>query len=248
MRRLIVPALRLGVGLAALALLASPAQAQMEPRRWSVGAHAGGYRFDDAAGLENAAFAGIDALYQLPTFGTATRRVEPALGFYTSASLPKTRYDQFPAVAFDFGDTTFLEGVSQRVRLLEWGVQGSLGTTIGRLRPYVIGGAGMYTMQVDPRQDGLKTYNEPAFQVGGGLNYVVSRSLGFRAEARNSTWASFKRERLDATVAYTRDQVIRDELAPPVPAKSRVNNLRFALVFSYVPGASSDAATAGATP
>jgi hypothetical protein len=238
--------------LAALTLFAGTAQAQMEPRRWSVGAHAGGYSFDKAAGLENAPFFGLDALYEFRPLGSTAHRIEPGLGFYASAALPKTAFDQFPVIAFDFGDTTFLEGVSQRVRLLEYGLQGSIGSTFGRFRPYVVGGAGFYTLQVDPRESGLRSYNEPAFQVGGGLNYVVSRTLGFRAEVRNSTWTSYKRDRLDATVAYTHDQVIRDELPSPVAAKSKVNNLKFALVFSYVPGGTGDSGyngtTTGATP
>ena len=231
--------------LAALALFAGTAQAQSEPRRWSVGAHAGGYSFDKAAGLENAPYFGLDALYEFRPIGSATRKLDFGLGFYTSAARPKTDYTQFPVVAFDFGDTTFLEGVSQRVTLIEYGAQGSVGTTFGRFRPYVVGGAGFYTLQVDPRESDLKSYNEPAFQLGGGVNYVVSRSLGFRAEVRNSMWTSFKRERLDATVGYTRDQIIRDELPPPVAAKTKVNNLKFALVFSYVPGGSGDSGDNG---
>lgn len=235
--------------LAALALVAGTAQAQAEPKRFSVGAQAGRYQFDKASGMEDAAFAGIDAIYQLPTLPMAgTRRLEPGIGFYAGVSFPTTRYDQFPVVSFDFGDTTFLKGVAQRVRLIEYGAQGTLATTIGRLRPYVLGGVGMYAQSVDPRQDGLQSRSQPAFSVGGGLNFVVSRTLGFRAEARNVTYTEYDRGFLDPSIAYTVDRRILDELAPPVPAKSTINNLRFAIVFSYVPGGSGTATEQPPTP
>ena len=238
--------------LAALALVAGTADAQSETRKFSVGAQAGGYRFDKASGLKDAAFAGIDAIYELPSFPMAgSRRLEPGVGFYAGVALPTTKYDQFPVVAFDYGDTTFLLGVSQRTRLIEYGAQGTLATTIGQLRPYVLGGVGMYAQSIDPRQGGLQTRSQPAYSIGGGLNYVVSRALGFRAEVRNSTFTKYDRNFLDPTIAYTRDRRIIDELAPPVEAKSRINNLRFAIVFSYVPGGAStstEPTTPGGTP
>jgi hypothetical protein len=223
---------------AALALVAGTAHAQSEPRRFSVGVQAGGYNFDKAAGLENAGFAGIDATYQFPTSRLAPR-LEPGLGFYVSAALPTTDYTQFPIVAFDFGDTTFLRGVSQRVRVFEYGAQASLGTTLGRFRLYGLGAAGFYTIVPDARVASLKTFTEPEFQIGGGVNWVVNRALGIRAELRNATWTSFDRDRLDPSVGYSREQRLGDVLPPPVAAKSTIQNLRFGLVFSYVPGGTS---------
>ena len=237
MRRLFLPSGMLGACLAALALVAGTAGAQAEPNRFSVGAMAGGYRFDKASGLKDAVFAGIDALYHLPTFGSGESfRLEPGVGFYGGVAYPTTDYRQFPVVAFDYGDTTFLVGVAQRTRLIEYGAQGALATTIGRLRPYVLGSVGMYAQTIDPRQGGLQSRSQPAFSIGGGLNFVVSRALGFRAEARNVTYTDYLRGFLDPTVAYTHDRRIMDELPAPPPAKSTINNLRFAIVFSYVPG------------
>jgi hypothetical protein len=243
MRRLAIPSLRLGACLAALALVAGTAGAQAEPRRFSVGTQGGMYRFDDAAGLENVPFAGIDATYQFPFIGGAGGglRLEPGLGFYANVAFPTTRYDQFPVVLMDFGDTTFLKGVSQRTRLIEYGAQGQLASTFGRFRPYVLGSIGMYAQTVDPRQSGLQSRSHPAFSVGGGLNFVVSNAIGLRVEGRNVTYTEYDRSFLDPTVAYTLDRRIMDELAPPVPAKSTINNLRFAIVFSYVPGGNRDA-------
>ena len=153
MRRLFLPSGMLGACLAALALVAGTAGAQAEPKRFSVGAQAGVYRFDKASGLENAPFAGIDAIYQLPTFGAGTNgRIEPGIGFYAGVSLPTTDYRQFPVVAFDFGDTTFLYTVAQRVTMLQYGLQGQLGQKVGPARLYAVGGGGMYSMMPDARQ------------------------------------------------------------------------------------------------
>lgn len=252
MRTLILPAGRLGALVATLALVASAAGAQAEPGRWSVGAMAGGYRFDESSGLKSAPFAGIDAIFQFPMIGaTRAARLEPGVGFYAGVAYPTTDFRQFPVVAFDYGDTTFLVGVSQRTRLIEYGAQGALATTLGRLRPYVLGSLGMYAQTIDPRQGGLRSRSKPAFSFGGGLNFVVSRALGFRAEARNVTYTEYERGHLDPTVGYTVDRRIMDELPPPTPAKSTINNLRFALIFSYVPGGattSADPVNPGGTP
>lgn len=251
MRTLFLPSGSFGALVAALALVASAAGAQAEPKRWSVGAMAGGYRFDESSGLRNAPFAGIDAMYQIPVPGSGAARLEPGVGFYAGVGYPTTDFRQFPVVAFDFGDTTFLVGVSQRTRLIEYGAQGALATTLGRFRPYLLGSLGMYAQTIDPRQGGLQSRSKPAFSVGGGLNFVVNRALGFRAEARNVTYTEYDRSFLDPTVPYTRDRRIMDELPDPTPAKSTINNLRFALVFSYVPGGattSTDPVNPGGTP
>src|SRR5207237_10627014 len=103
-------------GLAISALATAAARAQSVPGQFTVGAHGGYTHFDAASALRNAPFAGIDATYEMA--GKSLRlpaALDLGIGFTIATSRPVTRYDQFPAVSFDFGDTTFLRGVAQRI-------------------------------------------------------------------------------------------------------------------------------------
>ncbi|MBA2440118.1 MAG: hypothetical protein H0V50_05535, partial [Thermoleophilaceae bacterium] len=149
---------------------------------------------------------------------------------------PVTAWDQFPAVAFDFGDTTLLYGVAQRTTLLTYGLQGTLGFSVGVLRLYGLAGAGAYTIQLDSRQNvGNFSSTNGMFQFGGGVGYAISRSIGLRVEARDVIFNNFDRDRLDPTVGYARDRRVVDAVPNPRAESKRPNNIQTALVFSYIP-------------
>lgn len=227
MRQYFIPAV-VAVALSATALAAQASN------RFTVGAHTGYTKFGDATALENEPFIGVDAAYRLANFGLGG--LDVGLGFTFAASRPKTRGDQFPVVAFDFGDTTFLFTVAQRVTMLQYGVQAVLGHSFGRMRLYGMGGGGAYSMLLDSRQNvSSQTFTKPMGLVGGGLEYAVGENFGFRFEARDLVLLDYDRDRLDPTVGYTHDRTVRDALPPPDPAKSTIHNLQASLVFTYVP-------------
>lgn len=218
---------------AAVALSATALQAQA-PNQFSVGAHTGYTQYADGTGLDNSPFIGVDAAYRFANFGLGG--LDVGLGFTFAASRPVTRGDQFPAVLFDFGDTSFVYSVAQRVTMLQYAVQGVLGHSFGRARLYGMGGGGMYSTFLDTRQTlSSETITEPMGLIGGGLEYAIGRNFGFRAEVRDFVMFKYDRDRLDPTVGYAQDRRILDALPPPDPTKSTLHNIQASLVFTYVP-------------
>jgi hypothetical protein len=218
---------------AAVALSATQLQAQA-PNQFSVGAHTGYTQFAGGTGLDNSPFFGLDAAYRFANFGLGG--LDVGLGFTFAASRPVTRGDQFPAVLFDFGDTSFIYTVAQRVTMLQYAAQGVLGHTFGRARLYGMGGGGMYTTFLDSRQTlSSESITEPMGLIGGGLEYAVGRNFGFRAEVRDFVMFQYDRDRLDPTVGYAQDRRIMDAVPSAEPTKSTLHNIQASLVFTYVP-------------
>jgi hypothetical protein len=218
---------------AAVALCAAALEAQA-PNQFSIGAHTGYTQFAGGTALENSPFFGLDAAYRFANFGLGA--LDVGLGFTFAASRPVTRGDQFPVVAFDFGDTTFLYSVAQRVTMLQYAAQGVLGHSFGRARLYGMGGGGMYSTFLDTRQTlSSETITEPMGLIGGGLEYAVGSNFGFRAEVRDFVMFQYDRDRLDPTVGYAQDRRIMDALPPPEPTKSTLHNIQASIVFTYVP-------------
>ncbi|MEJ7809176.1 MAG: outer membrane beta-barrel protein [Gemmatimonadaceae bacterium] len=218
---------------AALLLGASAAAGQSALNQFNVGAHLGWTKYGSATALESAPFIGIDGTYRIP-FGSAN--TDLGIGFTFGAARPVTRGDQFPVVAFDFGDTTFLYTVAQRVTMLTYGGQAVLGQTFGRLRAYALGGGGAYTIFLDARQNiGNESFAKGYASGGGGLEYAIARNVGVRFEARDLILLGYDRNRLDPSVGYSTDRRIGDVLPAPDATKRTVHNLQGSLVFSYLP-------------
>ena len=233
MRRLLPLAAALALG----AFVAEPAGAQVAPGRFGVGTHVGWTMFRSATGLEDAPFLGIDATYESPInlIGFLPGS-DFGLGLTFAASRPLTRGDQFPLVAFDFGDTTFLYQVSQRITLLQYGMQAVGGVSFDRLRFYAFGGGGAYTIMPDSRAVlDNEAWTKGMLHAGGGINWAVGQSIGLRLEVKDVMFLGWDRERLDPTVDYSVDNRIADVLPPPDPTWSRIQNLQASLVFSYIP-------------
>lgn len=212
--------------------------AQAPRNQYNIGAHASYLRFRSATGLANAPAAGFDATYRFgfSPLSAVSPESDFGIGLSFVASRPLSRGDQFPLVLLDFGDTTQLYAVNQRITLLHYGVQTVLGVPFGRMRVYGVAGAGAYTMQFDTRQNlAPKSYTGGMLQFGGGIGFSVSPALGFRIEARDVMFLGYDRDRLDPTVAHARDQRIRDAVNPPDVTWDKPQNLQMSVVFSYVP-------------
>jgi opacity protein-like surface antigen len=238
---------------AAVLMIAASAGAQMAPSTYGVGAHLGYTKFSKGAGLENAPFIGVDATYQTPWNPLARLGLQNSdfgVGFLFAASAPLTRGDQFPAVAMDFGDTTFLYTVAQRITLLQEGLKASAGYHLNStVRVYAFGGLGYYTMLLDARQNqAAKNITKQMQMFGAGADYALSETIGVRFEARAAIFTSYNREDLDPSVGYLRDQRIRDALPAPDGTWNRVWNPQFSLVFQYVPRRGGGAAAEGGQP
>lgn len=230
---------------AALMIGAVELRAQAPRGQYNVGAQVGYLRFRSATGLSDAPTAGVDATYTMRwnPLAFVSKNADFGFGFNFAVARPLTRGDQFPIVAFDFGDTTQLIALNQRITLLHYGLQAVLGFPLGPVRVYGLSGVGGYTIQLDSRQNlRNRTYTHQMFEFGGGVGYSVTRDLGFRVEARDLLFLGFERSRLDPSVPYARDQRIRDAVAPPDPTWQRPQNLQLTLAFNYVPSRSAQPA------
>ena len=213
--------------------------AQVQTKTFDLGAHVGQQVFAKGTALENTPFVGLDATYQLPWNPLAglIKGATIGLGVAVDVSRPATRGDQFSLVAFDFGDTTLLYSVAQRTTLLQSGLQAVVGIPMGKARVYGFAGPGIYSFFLDPRAMGKnQKFSNSMVTYGGGFNYAVSSSIGFRAEAKLVTFTNFDRNKLDATQPYIRDQRIKDATAAPDATTKTPTNMQFSLVFQYIPG------------
>jgi hypothetical protein len=223
----------------AVLLGASSLEAQTQAKMFDLGVHIGQQSFDKGTALESTPFVGLSANYELPwnPLKLAIKGSTFGIGLALDVSRPVTDGTQFPVVAFDFGDTTFLYAVSQRITLVQTSLQAVAGFPIGKARVYGLVGTGIYSMFTDPRAERHNhKVTQPMATFGGGFNYPLTSSIGFSAQARALTYTKFDRSELDATVGYIQDRRIRDALPAPNATTKNPTNLQYSLVFQYIPG------------
>ena len=222
---------------AVAALAPVAANGQIQDQKWDVGTHIGWMTFDKGTAIDDAPFLGVDATYH----GILRNRTGPldvGLGLNFAASRPETIGDQFPVVQLDFGDTTFLYTVAQRITLLQFGVNATAGMMVGPFRVYALGGTGGYAITVNARQNTRnETFVHQLWQGGLGLNYAIRETIGVRLEGKSVWFTGFDRDRLDPTIGYAADRRVRDALPAPHPEPSRglAQNWSFSLIFNYIP-------------
>jgi hypothetical protein len=216
--------------------------------RFTVTPVVGTIRFDDASALANKKADNDGAFTEnvfTPTVGLSAdykfaRQI--GLGFYFEAARPQTRGDYFPSLLLNFGQNAELRTISQRVTLMMYGLQGTATFGVGRLQPFVSGGAGFVTINGDPQQnDRNASFSNTQFQFGGGIGYAVSGRTSLRVDVRDFVFTGWDRDEL-----YPVNPDFQNTLFPAAngdapSAKSTVHNIRIAIGFSYVPRAVSPA-------
>ena len=232
----------LHAALAASAALASAAEAQVAEREFVITPRAGYMVFDDASSIENAAALGLDAIFNVNQFF--------GIGTALTYSRPGTRGEDFIARLnyglLERGDTSFFYAVSQPLNILDLALNATLRLPIGGpVSPFVTGGAGVYTIYLDPQVNrGNDKFSRMSFNVGGGVNVRLGDQVGLQLDARNVTFRNFDRERLRPTdidrfagnpLFTFQNYEFPDAFAQPPAAKSTVNNLTFNIGFNYTP-------------
>jgi hypothetical protein len=221
--------------------------------RFTVTPVIGAIRFDESSALANKKANDAGEFTETaitPTVGlSAEYLVTPrfGLGFYFEAARPETRGDYFPSLQLVFGNEAELYSISQRVTMLVYGVQGSANFGVGRIQPYVSGGAGAVTINNDPQQsDGNSSFTHAQFQVGGGIGYTVSQSTSIRLDVRDFVFTGWDRDQLNVVNPRFQNTLLPAANGNPPAEKSTVHNVRLALGFSFTPrraGAAGDAAS-----
>ena len=240
--------------LTVLAAAESGAQ-RAEARRFSVTPLLGSILFDWSSGLAtrspNEQGAWEDKKIN-PTLGVSANYnvlEQIGVGFYFEAARPTTRGDYFPALLLKFGDDVQLRNVSQRVTVLMYGVSGQFGMNFGRFAPYVGGGIGAVTVNLDPQQnDDNATFSNSSGQIGGGLGFRMGSRGMLTIDARDYMFFGWDRDKLypvqkfvGTSTGYQNTTFPTANIAPPEKKKT-VHNGRIAIGFSFVPqlGAADD--------
>ncbi|MCA1605445.1 MAG: outer membrane beta-barrel protein [Acidobacteria bacterium] len=235
-----------------LSVAASASEAQsVQSGRFTVTPVFGTIRWDKASALANkqANESGVFTENKITlTYGlSADYQVRPQIGvgFYLEAARPETRGDYFPSLLLTFPASAELRVVSQRVTVLMYGIQGSVGHDFGRIRPYISGGGGAVTVHTDPQQsDRNQSFTHPQVQIGGGLGFRIGARTALRLDVRDFVFTDWDRDEL-----YPVNRDFQNNLFPAAngnapPEKDTVHNFRIALGFSFVPRAT----TAGTEP
>jgi hypothetical protein len=220
--------------------------AEAGPGRYRVAAVTGYQAFDKSAALRGAPFFGMRVS------GLALPML--AVGVSGAFARPTTRGDYFPWNRQPYfsdqahrNDTTLIFEVSQRVVMSTYGVDVALhvdGARLGGAAPLrrlmldVGAGAGGYTFWLDPEQvRANRTFSGPQFNAGAGLGIAAGRSAAVGVRVDDVILTRFDRERFSLSDPLLRVDLFPNPEPPPPQPKSTVHNVRFSVLFSYVPGA-----------
>ena len=194
----------------------------------------GGYvHFDRASSLEAGPSIGIDAQYNFtPAFSVGTN---------FSFSRANTRGEDFLTTLTyglpSTGDTTFIFGVRQPVSVVDAQLAAMLHLpAYGRISPFVMGGAGVYVLYLDPDANrGSTRLARPALSAGAGVDVRLSRSAGVRLDVRDQVFTNYDRNRLRPSDSrFQNPRVLEGYALPPAP-KRMINNLMLNLGFTFTP-------------
>jgi outer membrane protein W len=226
----------------ALAVAAEVSAQESVAGRFTVTPVVGVIRFDESSALANKKAddeGDFTKTVVTPTVGLAAEYLltpQFGIGFYFEAARPQTRGDYFPSLQLVFGNEAELHSISQRVTMLVYGVQGSANFNVGRIQPYVSGGAGAVTINNDPQQsDGNSSFTHAQFQLGGGIGYSVSQSTVIRLDVRDFVFTGWDRDDLNVVSSRFQNTLLPAANGNPPAEKSTVHNIRVALGFSFTP-------------
>lgn len=222
--------LLLSVGL----LLGVPAvgSAQTEPHRFSVGPRLGWVNYQEVSGIDRSGFIGVDAIYAI------TRNL--GIGASIELSRPQTDPRYFP-VEFSFGDTTFVYRSTYPITVFQYSATAVGQVSWGKLNPYLTVGLGQYRMFIDPQAArSPKTVTHGLITLGGGVNVRLSDATGLRFEIRDFIYRDYDLNELNQVEGRFAPR--RFPEVAPVPSRQcfdatcNLNNIQFALGFTFLPG------------
>lgn len=226
------------LALAGLAMAApAAAHAQSEQAAWSVEVSAGTQMYAASSSLGATPMFALEALYQV----TPRIAVGPAMQFHRADT-----DGSFYVAAVDFGaDSTRIYQVGQTLSALHYGVNAHVSVLPGgRLDPYVLLGAGGYTLYLDTQaNDDFRRVTHRLVQGGAGVRYAVTEAAGVQVDVRDVIYMNFDRDVLNPVEERLRncksDGTCRfpDAERADLPDKEdMIHNLRLSIGLTYVPG------------
>lgn len=221
--------------LALLALSASVAGAQVQPKSFSVTTRVGGMSPERAASMQTAGLVGLDAEYALNKwFGVGTT-VDVARGNTTKEDfVARLRYGN---AATGGGDSIFYQYLGQPVNMVNLGAFGMIRAPGKTFAPFVMGGVGTYVMLLDAQINGkAKRKNELSYTGGAGFWLKLTESAGLQFDVRAIQMQGYDREFLNpATRRAEQNTPFPEDFPAPPAAKNTALNTVFTLGFRYIP-------------
>jgi Outer membrane protein beta-barrel domain len=207
--------------------LAAFAGGPLAAQDFEIGPRLGYVKWKEVTGLENAVMIGLDATY----------RISSRLGIGARLDFARPSTDeQYFASEQTFGDSTFVFAVKQPVTILQYGVQ-ALAETGGALSVFAKGGAGGYTITLDPQTArGRVSTTDWGFNVGGGVRLRTGGGTSVSLEVQDIIYTNYVREALNPVEPRFRPVRFPD-VVPTLPEfEGTAHNLYAAITFLFTPG------------
>ena len=215
--------------LAGLAItVAIPVVARGQANRAMVTPRGGYIAFDQASGIEPAAFVGLDLVYDLARYFSVGAALEVAR--------PTTRGEDFLG-QLTIGDTTRLYQVVQPITVLSTGLNARVQLPMmDRLVPFLVGQVGVYKVYLDPQSAGdHRTFQGLMGAFGGGINFRLREEVGIQLDARDHIYFDYDRDDLSPIASQFQVTRFGEDLPKPPQAKETIHNIVFSLGFSFRP-------------
>jgi len=215
--------------LALLMVVAVSAEAQERVHHFQVAVGGGWHSFAGGSAVKSGATISGEATYYLtPSLG---------VGLWTEYTFTETDGGRFPPAALSFVDSTTFTIISQPLDIWQYGAHAKLQMG-GSLGPFLLVGAGGYTVFLDPQQvSGSDVSTGFVLRLGVGLDLAVTDRAGFQIAVFDAFFPDWSPNRLYPV----RDQFQNTrfpELNPdPDDLDDSVHNLGLTVAITVVPGA-----------
>lgn len=218
--------------LAALILLAgfaATANAQDRSNRFQVYVGGGWHSFADGSAVESGATVGSELSYFL------TQNL--GIGVWTNYTFTETDGSKFPPATLSFVDSTTFTTVSQPLDIWEVGAHGKFQFGRGGLAPYLLAGAGLYTLFLDPQQvDSHRTESGFMLRFGAGIDFTLSSAAGLHLSVSDAFFPNWEPNRLFPVEEEFVNSRFPELNPDPDDLDDSVHNFRFTAAIAVTPG------------
>ena len=225
-------------------------------RRYEVAALAGYQWFDKAAALEGTPTMGLRVIHP----GVIKRLPGITFGANASFARPTTRGDYFPwnrqiyfsGDATRRNDTTLVYEVSQQVTMAWFGLDVGYRYAGRQASPTMKSftdwralevdasvGAGVYGFWLDPEQERKNVVrSHRGWLLGGGVGIPLPGNTKILLRAEDLVFIWFNRDWFSLSDPLFAEELFKNPVKTPPPAKGTVHNARLTVQFSFIPGGS----------
>lgn len=216
------------VTLGALAAMSLDASGQSDLNRFQVVVQGGWHTYAGGSAIEGGASVGSDASYFISeTVG---------IGVWTDYTFTEADGSKFPPVALSFVDSTTFTTLNQPLDIWQYGGHVKLRLP-GSISPFVLVGAGGYTVFLDPQQaNGPENTSGFVARFGVGVDLAISDVAGFELGISDAFYPNWEPQRVFPVRSQFQNSRFPELNPDPGDLSDSVHNLRFTAGLTLVPG------------